>query len=43
MLFANLAVFGIRFDKKITKSTKSIDKPIRDRALAKLEAHTMAS
>ena len=43
MLFANMAAFGVRFDKKITKTTKAIDKPFRDRALAKLEAHAMAS
>lgn len=42
-VISNLAVFGIRYDKKISKSTKAIDKTTMDRARAKLESHAMPS
>lgn len=38
----NLAVFGVRLDKKITKSTKA-DKTIVDRAKKKLNNQELAS
>jgi flagellar biosynthesis/type III secretory pathway M-ring protein FliF/YscJ len=43
IIFANLAVFGIRYDKTISKSTKAIDPVTLERARAKLATQVMPS
>jgi len=43
IILKNLVVFGIKYDRKISKSTKSIDKLAMERARTRLKLNSMPS